>query len=287
MKHRYLMGLFGLALVAGVEASNVQVSLDDIVLLNQRGLSDQTILLFLENRELGFVLSVEAIDKLLSNNVSEEIISYLLSQAATTKTVADASRPTNTIVVPVYPVVAYPAYYYAPYYYGASFSFGFANYPHAWFGHYSGAGHFNANVHPGAQVSHSSGGHVNQHNGHGVTHTATHSPQHGGMHAGGAIHSAVGGVHGIVHSGNSGIEHNKQHAITEGGRHGLSRGEQAVTHGVNRIGHSGIRTSANNRPHSAIRDGGLHTGAGSGNSHGGGGVHVGGSGGRHGGGRGH
>ena len=73
--------LASLALVTGisiVEAGTMTVSLDDIVLLSQRGVSDQTILVLLQTREIGFVPGADDIDSLLETGVSEEVIRYLL-----------------------------------------------------------------------------------------------------------------------------------------------------------------------------------------------------------------
>ena len=70
MKSRFLVVLFGWAIFAGAQASHPRVSLDDIVLLSQRSVSDQTIRLFLEEREFGFVLDADALDKLLLGGVS-------------------------------------------------------------------------------------------------------------------------------------------------------------------------------------------------------------------------
>ncbi len=244
-------------MLAGAEADYHQVSLDDIVLLSQRGVSDQTILLFLENREAGFSPDADAIDRLLLAGVSDEIIQYLLSQATTVQTSPDVVPPeTYTNAVPNYPVTTYPAspvypavtyvntypvYYYTPYYYGGPYSFGFVSYPHTWFGHHSGVGHHRVNAHH-------------------VTHTGRHS----GTQTVSAIHTVQGGRHGSVHSDNKYIGHNRQHASATGGQHGVSRGDQTANHGALNIGHGGTHVTARSS-HSGGqshvgRSGGSHSG---------------------------
>ena len=67
-------------LLLGAGAARAQgrpASLDDVVLLAQSGLSDDTILSFLETRSIGFVLSATSIVQLRAAGVSEVIIRYL------------------------------------------------------------------------------------------------------------------------------------------------------------------------------------------------------------------
>ena len=69
-----------LVLLLGAGAARAQgrpASLDDVVLLAQSGLSDDTILSFLETRPIGFVLSATSIVQLRAAGVSEVIIRYL------------------------------------------------------------------------------------------------------------------------------------------------------------------------------------------------------------------
>ncbi len=287
MKHQSLIVSFALillslTLVGAVQANDRQVSFDDIVLLNQRGLSEQTILLFLQGRELAFSLDAEAIDGLLSKGVSEEIIRYLLSPTSDEGIVADT---TVVVAAPVYPRRIYPSYYYTPYFYGASF--GFDNYPHNWFGYYAGAGLHQANVHYGGYVSHGfyPGKHVNQY-GHGITHAV----QHAGGHNGGVTHGIVGGQHGSGFSDNNHPGSVRPHGGSTGGKHAIAHNEQNATHGVSGLGHA---VSATGRPHTGGGSGLSHASGSGGHSSGGGKGHSGGghsggfSGGGHGGGRGH
>ncbi len=295
MRYRYLAGLFGLAMLAGAEASYLQVSLDDIVLLNQRGVSDETILLLLENRELGFNMDSDAVDRLLLAGVSDEIIRYLLAQETVVRNPADAAPPTTySDAPPDYPVTTnpavdpvvypadsyvdtyadtYPGYYYTPYYYGGAYSYGYASYPYAWFGYYSGAGHHGTNAHHGrrhhvAHNSHSTGLHSGQHNGHGATHTG----RHGGTHTGGVIHTAYSGQHTSVHADNNRVGHNRQHATTAGNQHSEAGIGQTANHGAHNIGRGRTHVAAHSgRPHVAAHSGRSHIGRISrSNSHGGG-----------------
>ncbi|HED17696.1 MAG TPA: hypothetical protein ENI64_12900, partial [Gammaproteobacteria bacterium] len=216
MKYPYLTWLLGLTMFAGAEASHLQVSLDDIVLLNHRGVSDQTILLFLENREPGFVLDKEAIDKLLLNGVSEEIISYLVSKAVIAQVPDDVVPPTGYTDAPA----DYPEDYYTPYY-GDSYSVGYVSYPVYWYG----GGHHSDRHHPrhSEHNSHHSGNYPGQHNGQGATHTT----QNGGAHTGGAGHTANSGQHEPAHPGTNHTEHNNPHTAIAGGQHNASSNEQA------------------------------------------------------------
>lgn len=292
MKHQSLIVSFALillslTLVGAVQANNQQVSFDDIVLLNQRGLSEQTILLFLQGRELAFTLDAKTIDGLLSKGVSEEIIRYLLSLTSDEDIVADT---TVVVAAPVYPRRVYPSYYYTPYFYGASF--GFDNYPHSWFGYYAGAGLHQANVHYGGYVSHEfyPGKHVNQYD-----HSITHAVQHAGGHNSGVTHGIAGGQHGSGFSDNNHPGSARPHGGSTGGKHAVAHNGQSAAHGANSLGHA---VSAIGRPHAGSGNGPSHVSGGhsrgsgghssGGKGHSGGGGHSGGfSGGGHGGGRGH
>ena len=61
---RLLASLVIVASFGIVQAGDMTVSLDDILLLSQRGVSDETILVFLQNREIGFVPDADDIDSL-------------------------------------------------------------------------------------------------------------------------------------------------------------------------------------------------------------------------------
>ncbi|NOY71921.1 MAG: hypothetical protein GXP14_06020 [Gammaproteobacteria bacterium] len=141
MKYRCLAGLWGLAMMAGAQADHLKVSFEDVVLLNQRGVSEQTLLLFLENRVLTFELDAITIDKLMTAGVSEEVIRYLVSQTqpehAPPDTTAKEKVPESTSITNYVPYPVYPAYFYTPNYYSYSYIYGRSYYPHDWFGlHY-------------------------------------------------------------------------------------------------------------------------------------------------------
>ena len=116
------------------QADAPQVSLEDILLLMERGVSNETLLVFLETREIGFTLDVEDIDELLEAGVSEEIISYLLQRTAKYSVPSYADRTTNY-------QDRYPLYYYTPYYSATSVFLGFSSFPRAWFRHHHSAVH--------------------------------------------------------------------------------------------------------------------------------------------------
>ncbi|VAW73379.1 hypothetical protein MNBD_GAMMA15-674 [hydrothermal vent metagenome] len=274
MKHRFLTGLLGVILFTGAQASHLKFSLDDIILLSQRGVSEQTLLLFIENREAGFRLDAEAIDRLALAGVSEEVIRYLLSS----EPVLPVPRTVVRRIPPVTYVDPYPGYYYTPYYYGASYSFGFSSYPAYWFGHYSGARPHGGNRHHGGYLAH---------NGHSPTHVG------GGNHSGlkrrhsdsGALRHATSKVHqtaghgkgsgsashagaGKVHAG-TGV--NKHDGNGNSGRHSTgNRHSSGGGHNSSSVGHSSRSGGGHNSSggHSS-RSGGGHSGGrgGHGGSH--------------------
>ena len=88
------------------------VVLEHIILLAEGGLSDETIIAFLETRPLGFVLSAEDIVRLRQAGVSERVIRYLLQRTP--------ARPTDAMpdAIPGQP-------YDRGYYTGAPFLYGY------------------------------------------------------------------------------------------------------------------------------------------------------------------
>ncbi len=88
------------------------VTLEHIILLAEGGLSDETIIAFLETRPLGFVLSAEDIVRLRQAGVSERVIRYLLQRTP--------ARPTDAMpdAMPGQP-------YDRGYYTGAPFLYGY------------------------------------------------------------------------------------------------------------------------------------------------------------------
>ncbi len=118
---KYLFAsLIMLLSISTLNANQNTTSLDDITLLTKRGLSDKSILIFLKNSELDFVLSAKNIDQLLQAGVSENIVQYLLQQpsiAPSSIASAPTPSPTTYITEPAVTYVApYPNYFYAPRY---------------------------------------------------------------------------------------------------------------------------------------------------------------------------
>jgi len=81
---RRMLGALAVALVAAatVEAGYGVVRLTDVVVLAREGVSDRTIISFLENRELAFVVGTEEILRLRDAGVGEEVVRYLIERTA-------------------------------------------------------------------------------------------------------------------------------------------------------------------------------------------------------------
>ena len=261
------------------QADAPQVSLEDILLLMERGVSNETLLVFLETREIGFTLDVEDIDELLEAGVSEEIISYLLQQTAKYSVPSYADRTTNY-------QDRYPFNYYTPYYSATSVFLGFSSFPRAWFRHHHSA------VHHGP-----------------LHHDAAHRPAHNDRHA--FSHAVPRGGHGRVRAPRHGLGHNDPIGIEGSGARSTGRiagqsvrsssrhiGEKrSVGHSTRRLGviggksvtHVGQHTARHGNRHSAghssrsvVRRGGHSTaGHSGGHSTGHSGGHGSGHGGRH------
>jgi len=98
-----LMVFSVLAFAVALQAAPPTVSLEDVILLAQSGISDETILVFLDYRDIDFDLSPEEILRLREAGVSEEIIRYLLERTEV-----------QLEGVPVPRSYYYPPRYYAP-----------------------------------------------------------------------------------------------------------------------------------------------------------------------------
>ena len=123
--------LAALVLVTAFNVSQADIptaSFQDVLVLVERGVSDETILAFLATRTVGFILDVDAIDLLLVSGVSEEVIRYLLLAV----TSADATGAY---------VDALPADYSARYYASSGLISRRAAYPRIWLGHSIVVGH--------------------------------------------------------------------------------------------------------------------------------------------------
>ena len=228
---------------AAAQATRQPVTIDDIVQLAQSGISDETIITFLDTREIAFVPNARAIVRLRAAGVSEDVIRYLLERTA-------------AVPAPVYPPpiaygpgYGYPSAYYSPGYYagGIVFSAGFPILPH-WLhdhhfsrvtvGHvFAGGGHVVAGladfhhggVTPFSAPFHPSDGHgftsvglspLNAGHSIGAGHIdAVHGASgHSVTSARGAIHASAAGHGSVGHSG--GHVGGGGHAGGHGGGHG-------------------------------------------------------------------
>ena len=274
---RLLASLICIAGLSVAQAGALQISLEDILLLTERGVSDETVLVFLETREIGFIPDAEDIDKLLAAAVSEEVIRYILRQTATYSAPSYSYRTTTYVDL-------YPPYYYTPYYSGTSVFLGFSSFPHAWFGSHHGGVH-HASLHHGAvhhlghkdhgALSHAihRGGRVGVHaSRHGLGHNVATGIRHGGArstgriakHSVGVIGRHTGNKHSVRHSmgrtrhvGGKNVIHRGRHKAAHGGRHSVGHSTRSTAHrgGHSRGGHSGGHSSR-----STVHRGGLSRG---------------------------
>jgi uncharacterized membrane protein YgcG len=217
------------------QAGSLQISIEDILLLAEQGVSDETILVFVKTREIGFIPDAEDIDKLHAASISEEVIRYILRQTATD------SSPSYRYQTRSY-VDYYPLYYYTPYYYGSSVFLGYSGYPHTWFGNYYGGVHYTP-LHY-------------KYNDHGVL-------SHGGGHR--TVHA---NRHGLGHNGLSVRRHGnrqhtvRQHTVRHGGLHNVGHSSRNTNHrggGYSRR-HGGGGIHGGGRGHSGGHSGGGHGG---------------------------
>jgi len=223
-------------------ASERPATIDDVIQLVQTGLSDETIITFLETRGVGFVPGPQEIVRLRTAGVSEDVIRYLLRLSAAIRAPA-YSPPVG--YAPGYAGPGYPVAYSTPVYAaGAVFSVGFPIVPH-WLrdhhishvvphgvvGHVFGGGvHVitgRADVHHGLSPFTSP---VHPNVGHGVTSVGfttagvTHAAGarhigtvHGAAAHGGAVFAAASGGH--IAAGHGTATHGGSHAAGHGGGH--------------------------------------------------------------------
>ncbi len=174
------------------------VSFDDVLLLAQSGISDRTIMTFLNIRRLDFVLDAEGILQLREAGVSEDIIQYLLNYAYA----PISASPTYDI--PISYNTGYPSYYYSTRLVGrTTFSPG-------WYDH-----HYFGLSHSTAQLGHAVGITV----GHGLGLSGGHISRFGGVN-----HVGVSGGHIVDHGGINHLSLSRGHSIGQGTTHGHSRG---------------------------------------------------------------
>ena len=197
------------------------VSFDDVLLLAQSGISDRTIMTFLNIRRLDFVLDAEGILQLREAGVSEDIIQYLLNYAYA------PSSASPTYDIPISYNTGYPSYYYSTRLVGrTTFSPGW--YDH----HYFGLSHSTAQLgHAvGITVSHLglSGGHISSLG--GVNHVGVssgHIVDHGSVN-----HLSLSRGHSIGHGSINHLSLSRGHSIGHGSVNhlSLSRGH-SIGHG--------------------------------------------------------
>ncbi len=210
MRKAILGVLFSLVLAnPAVAAHGLEVSLEDLTLLAESDLSDETILVFLEPRELRFELDPEAIAHLRQQGVSDEVIRYLLE-----KTDAPKDRDEGVVYVSAGP---YPPRYYLPHYAHELFPyFGATILWHWTHGYHRVAHHLAGGHHFGVSARHSSS--------HGGRHLASGRHRVGGHHARGHSKAGHGARHlgsqraGHARAGHSGGGHRGGHSGGHGGR---------------------------------------------------------------------
>ncbi len=264
MTHWYLPGLLGLALFSAAQASHLKASLDDIVLLSQRGVSDKTLLLFLEDREAAFTLDAESIDKLILAGVSEDVIRYLLAR----EPIVHTSRPAVIYPVSTY-VETYPRYYYTPRYYRTPYYAGYSDYPYDWFGY--GYGGYRA--HGGHRATHFGG----RHDKHNRRDKHSTRDKHGKQHDrfSGGQHDVTGDHRGVDHGNQPHTGKDSRHHRKDDQSHGGMASRRS--HRGGEQAHTGTSGSHNNRrgghTSSVFASRGSHSSKGHSRGHGGGGGH--------------
>ncbi len=201
MKH-ILAALVFMLSIGTAYAGHLNVTLDDLLLLAESGVSDKTILAFIEPREITFTLGTEEIAKLRKAGLSEEVIQYLLAKSRQAGLTYDQY---------IKPPVPYP---YPGYYYGPSLYLGFGGGHHALFDH-----HF-------VGLHHAAPHHTGLHR--GTPFHVAHSRSTGGHHIGHTSQFAVGS--GSTHSTSINSSHNtgRGHSILGRSSHHTS-GSSALT----------------------------------------------------------
>lgn len=232
--------LFGLAVATTAGAAHrPQVPLKDLELLADSSLSDRTILVFLETREIGFQLDAETIARLRQRGVSEEVIRYLLQKTGVSD---DPDDRVAYVWSSPYPL----RYYDLHYGYGADSYFGdpiLGHWTHGyhWLGHHLVAGH-----HFGDFVGHSYS--------HGSLHGSTHSSLHSSSR-----HSLLSSSHTSPHydGGHLTSSHQGTHLVSHLGTgrsgHGSGRGHGRSGRGG---GHSRGHSAGHSRGHGGGHGGG-------------------------------
>jgi len=183
MKH--ILAILVFVLGTGIaSAGQLNVTLSDLLLLVESGVSDKTILAFIEPRKITFTLGRKEIAKMYRAGISDEVIQYLLAKNKRT------GLTYNRYIKPPVP------YSYPRYYYGSSLYLGFGRGHHALFGnHYVG-------------LHHSAPQHTGLHHGAGTA--STHSINNNHRKSGSSVHISGLNSHrnGISHSALGSSSHN-------------------------------------------------------------------------------
>jgi hypothetical protein len=175
-------------------------SVEDIVLLAQSDISQQTILTFLKHRKLDFAVDADAVKSLREGGVGDEIIRYLSQPDAT-----------PTARTPAYVVATGYSTSYPSYYFGARLV-GTTAYPLSWYNHHYYPPGYASVFRPGAHYGPSSS--VGHSDGASLVHDSLYAP---GVHGGNPLldHSALRPEHygqeGRNHSRGYGREHSLGH----------------------------------------------------------------------------
>ncbi len=219
------------------------VSIDDLVLLVSSGISDETILAFLKDRELDFLLSREIRLTLAQAGITNSVMRYLREQ----ETALNPPLPADTART-AYSLANYPSYYGAGRINGTVFPLGW--YSHYYFGSHQSTGHPYIPVYGGSPgVDH----------GVGISHSISSSA----IHSETLLEHQNSLDHYILHEG-SGLSHSTQHSLghTVGHSAGRSGGHASGrTHNIGHtIGHSGGHTSGHAVGHTGSRHSGGHRG---------------------------
>jgi hypothetical protein len=176
------------------------VSVDDVVLLVQSDISQQTILTFLKHRSLDFAVDADAVKLLREGGVGEEIIRYLSRQEAT------SVAGTPAYVVATGYNTSYPSYYFGARLVGAT------TFPLGWYDHHYYPPGYASIFRPGAHYGPSSS--VGHSDGASLVHDSLYAP---GIHSDNQLldHSALRPEHygqqGRSHSLGYGSEHGLRH----------------------------------------------------------------------------
>ncbi len=237
-----LVILSGPVVAAGSSQGKRPVTVEDMVLLLSSGISDQTILVFLTDRELDFTLTREVVLKLSQAGLTNAVMLYLKEKEMSAEDVR--SGPS---------LVSYRSTGYSTYYDAGRISN--SMFPLAWYGHYYYSGDHHAVEHDYAPVYHAVSG--IDHSGAGSRHhEAVHMPHHADGLSGDTAHHSASLEHAtrqdsVSHLIGHYTESSREHTNTRTGRHNVSHPGGSVLHYSSgssghgtrhRTGHTGIHS---------------------------------------------